>query len=107
MPAGVRRAILLTSNPNVSCASPHYGVLLHSEFTLRPPNPTPPRFAVHAYSLSKLKELICSHADANRLVVDDKLHSLYFEEYFDDLGARTIVAESKYIDRDFLEDFSE
>jgi hypothetical protein len=35
-----------------------------------------------------------------------KLHCVYFEEYFAALGARTILVEEEYVDRDFLEDFA-
>ncbi|MEO6938544.1 MAG: hypothetical protein ABI444_00155, partial [Candidatus Kapaibacterium sp.] len=35
-----------------------------------------------------------------------KLHLIYLEGYFDELDAKTIVVEKKYVDRDFLEDFA-
>ncbi len=39
-------------------------------------------------------------------MVDGKLHMLYFENYFTDLKAATILVENDYIDRDFMEDFA-
>lgn len=38
--------------------------------------------------------------------VREKRHRVYFEEYFSELGAVTIVAEYDYIDRDYLEDYA-
>ncbi|WP_437326231.1 hypothetical protein [Sorangium sp. So ce381] len=38
--------------------------------------------------------------------IDAKLHAVYFEEYFNQLQARTIVVEDGYVDHDFLEDFA-
>jgi hypothetical protein len=35
-----------------------------------------------------------------------KRHSQFFDDYFRDLGARTLLVESPYIDRDYLEDFA-
>ncbi len=36
-----------------------------------------------------------------------KLHALYFREYFGRIGAKTIVVENEYVDRDYLEDYAE
>lgn len=38
--------------------------------------------------------------------VGEKLHLDYFTEYFNELGAQTILAEHDYIDRDYLEDYA-
>lgn len=35
-----------------------------------------------------------------------KLHRVYFQEYFEALGARSIVVETEYIDKDYLEDYA-
>ena len=40
------------------------------------------------------------------MFVDAKQHIAYFKEYFEHLGARTIVVENDYVDRDWLEDFT-
>ena len=39
-------------------------------------------------------------------IINNKLHTVYFEEYFKELNTQTFVVEYKYIDHDFLEDFS-
>ncbi|HHT9106905.1 MAG TPA: hypothetical protein ACFYD7_13695 [Candidatus Wujingus californicus] len=63
-------------------------------------------FQVIPYSIDNLKKLFAEKSRASLSIVDTKLYSVYFEEYFDTLGAKTIAVENKYIDRDFLEDFS-
>ena len=61
-------------------------------------------FEVLPYSIDSLKLLLAKESSLS--TIEKKLHGLYFEEYFDGLGAKTIVAEQQYIDRDYLEDFS-
>jgi hypothetical protein len=63
-------------------------------------------FWVIPYNIDNLKGLFAKESGASLSIVDTKLHSVYFKEYFDELGAKTIAVENDYIDRDFLEDFS-
>lgn len=63
-------------------------------------------FNVVAYSADCLLDLLAKLAGSRREDVDDKLHSIYFPEYFDHLGTQTIVVEYDYVDRDYLEDFA-
>ena len=56
------------------------------------------------YSIAALKRFLSRKSTPH--VVEAKLHTRYFETYFDRVGAATIVLESEYIDRDFLEDFA-
>ena len=56
------------------------------------------------YSIASLKRFLARKTKLR--VVQAKLHSLYFENYFKRVGAKTIVIEQEYIDRDFLEDFA-
>ncbi|MBI3986680.1 MAG: hypothetical protein HY343_07165 [Lentisphaerae bacterium] len=49
---------------------------------------------------------MAEHSEATSFLVEKKLHSGYFENYFRALQAKTIIVETAYIDRDFLEDFS-
>lgn len=61
---------------------------------------------VYKYEISKLKSII---KNSHRCVSDsvlDKCHFDYFEEYFKYIGAKTIVVEKEYVDKDFLEDYS-
>lgn len=66
----------------------------------------PRPYSVVPYSIGSLKTLLAKESGAREELVDSKLHLKYFESYFDALGARTIVVERNYVDRDFLEDFS-
>jgi hypothetical protein len=63
-------------------------------------------FEVHPYSIGVLKQLLAEKSGAPLDIVHGKVHSLYFEEYFSHLGARTILVENGYIDHDFLEDYA-
>lgn len=65
-----------------------------------------PAFEVYPYSIDKLAELLSEKSLAPPRVVAEKLHRVYFEGYFGDLKARTILVENHYIDRDFLEDYA-
>jgi len=56
------------------------------------------------YSIAELKRLLSRKSEPP--VVKGKLHTRYFEAYFSHVRAATIIVESEYIDRDFLEDFA-
>jgi hypothetical protein len=64
-------------------------------------------FVVQSYSIETLVQCF---ADASRHTtydeVSEKLHRVYFQEYFEELSAKTIVIEEGYIDRDYLEDYA-
>jgi hypothetical protein len=63
-------------------------------------------FEVVPYSLPALIDLLHRKSRATLDVVESKGHLVYFDGYFGHLGARTILAEDSYVDRDFLEDFA-
>ena len=63
-------------------------------------------FRVVLYSRDNLLNLFAELAGSRREDVEDKLHSIYFPEYFDHLGAKTILVEFDYVDRDYLEDYA-
>lgn len=63
-------------------------------------------YDVIPYCIEQLLGLLATHTLAVPTEISNKLHSTYFRDYFQELGARTIVVEYDYIDRDFLEDFS-
>jgi hypothetical protein len=63
-------------------------------------------FEVTPYSIDALKRLLRRSTKASALVVGRKQHTAYFRNYFKALKAKTIVSESDYIDRDYLEDFA-
>jgi len=61
---------------------------------------------VHKYSIETLRNIIAEQADSSEDVIGRKLHHNYFEGYCDDIGVKTIVVETGYIDHDYLEDYS-
>lgn len=63
-------------------------------------------YDVLPYSIENLKDQFVKLSAASEQIVGNKLQSEYFKGYFDELGAKTIVVESHYIDRDYLEDFA-
>ncbi len=62
---------------------------------------------VHEYSFERLLDLFASVSGASLQAIEAKLHSVYFREYFNCIGAKTIVVEREYVDRDYLEDYAE
>ena len=58
---------------------------------------------VHEYSIDFLLEQFEEDGDAD--VISTKSHINYFKEYFANLGARTVIVEHDYVDKDYLEDF--
>lgn len=63
-------------------------------------------YDVLPYSIENLKDQFVKLSAASEEAVGNKLQSEYFQGYFDALGAKTIVVEKHYIDRDYLEDFA-
>lgn len=63
-------------------------------------------YAVWPYAPGRLEELLAENSEAPLEVVKEKSHAGYFADYFDEIGAQTIVVEYNYTDRDFLEDFA-
>lgn len=63
-------------------------------------------YEVHDYSIDTLRHLLRDHSGATDPVIERKLHVDYFEDYFSEIGAKTIVVELGYIDRDYLNDYT-
>ena len=61
---------------------------------------------VYQYGIEALCELLAKKSKNTLAAIKQRSHSQYFEEYFNKLQAKTILVENKYVDRDFLEDFS-
>ena len=68
------------------------------------PETTNSEVAVYTYSLAELKNQL-SRLSGNELK-HEKAHYTYFDQYLTALGAKTIVVESRYTDKDFLEDYA-
>lgn len=66
----------------------------------------PVSYRVIPYSITSLLDLLSEFSLATHDDISNKLHSVYFRDYFSEIGASTIVIEVDYVDRDYLEDFS-
>jgi hypothetical protein len=66
-----------------------------------------PAFEVFPYSFDRLVTLIAegSHHKSEK-EIRARPHAKYFEGYLEQLGAKSLLVERNYIDRDFLEDFA-
>ena len=58
------------------------------------------------YSIDNLVRLFADTSGTPEEETEQKLHSMYFREYFDELQAKTNVVERNYVDHDFLEDYA-
>ena len=64
-------------------------------------------FAVYPYTIASLIQcFVNGSAGASHSQISKKFHRIYFEEYFKELQAKTIVVETDYIDKDYLEDYA-
>lgn len=70
-------------------------------------------FTVYPYSRGTLRKLLSdSSISPEREVTDEylakykSLHFTYFDDYFEQLGAKSVIVEFEYIDRDYLEDYA-
>jgi hypothetical protein len=63
-------------------------------------------YEVHVYSFDTLRRLLAKKAKTDSQTIETKRHLTYFKGYFDAIGAKTIVVENAYTDRDYLEDFA-
>ena len=61
-------------------------------------------FEVHPFSIDTLVEAFCSASGCLEERAKSKPHFSYFQGYFEESSAKTILVENEYIDRDFLED---
>jgi hypothetical protein len=64
----------------------------------------PNTLEVVSYSPAALRSILSRQSSPD--VVGKKFRTRYFEEYFGKVNPKTIVIETPYIDRDFLEDFA-
>lgn len=63
-------------------------------------------YSVTSCSIENLIALFSEKTNTSKSHVKEKLHIIFFESYFEHLDAKTIVVEEKYIDHDYLEDYS-
>jgi hypothetical protein len=58
------------------------------------------------YSAAELVRLLVDSSEADSVFLANKQHKRFLEGYLATLGARTIVLEPEYIDRDYLRDYT-
>jgi hypothetical protein len=64
-------------------------------------------FDVQPYDLDRFVTVVAATSSGKSAAeIKASKHLVYFNKYLDKIGAKTLVAESPYIDRDFLEDFA-
>ncbi len=64
------------------------------------------KFSVLEYSIDNFRSLVESELNVSKSYLEKKLHFIYFEGYFKELDAKTILIERDYVDKDYLEDYS-
>jgi hypothetical protein len=64
-------------------------------------------FEVLPCSTDTLKEVLPKKSEISLLELDTKLHIRYFGDYFNEIGAHTLVVENEYVDHDYSEDHAE
>ncbi|HOV88030.1 MAG TPA: hypothetical protein PLM79_16865, partial [Syntrophobacteraceae bacterium] len=63
-------------------------------------------YEIHEYNIETLKKILAEEAGAEPAIIEAKAHCAYFEEYFEKIGAKTIIVEKDYVDHYFLDDFT-
>lgn len=63
-------------------------------------------FIVLPYSIGQFKECLLAFSDISREALDRKLDNDYYKDYFSTVNTKTIVVEKNYVNKDFLDDFS-
>jgi hypothetical protein len=64
------------------------------------------RYEISPYNIDHLIKLVSEKSGSSLPTINSKFHIIYFNDYFATLGAKTILVENHYIDRDFLDDFT-
>jgi len=64
-------------------------------------------FEVLPCSTDTLKSVLPKKSEISLLELDTKLHIRYFGDYFNEIGAHTLVVENEYVDHDYSEDHAE
>ena len=65
-----------------------------------------PPFSVHDYTHDTLATIMSETSGATLDEVKEKVQLRYFKEYFEGIGAKTVLVERHYVDHDYLEDYA-
>jgi hypothetical protein len=63
-------------------------------------------YTITPYTGSALQDALVKGSHDQDPTIANKNHAQYLDDYLRDRGARTMVVETRYVDRDFLEDFA-
>lgn len=67
---------------------------------------TPAAFEVHPYTHQFFMSLLARKAKKTASSMSLRIHGVYFEDYFGELSAKTMVVENHYVDQHYLDDFA-
>jgi len=64
-------------------------------------------YDIYKYSLEQLVDVMVAASEADKFDIERKFHTEYFHNYFSspDIQAKSFLAEHRYIDHDYLEDY--
>ena len=65
-----------------------------------------PACGVVPYDLAALCGLVAEASNDRAETFQESVHAEFFKSYFEELGAKTILVEGDYTDRDYLEDYA-
>jgi hypothetical protein len=65
-----------------------------------------PACGVVQYDLAVFCRLVAEASNDQPATFEKSVHAEFFKSYFEELGARTILVEEEYTDRDYLEDYA-
>lgn len=63
-------------------------------------------FEVHPYTHQFFMSLLARKAKKTASSMSLRIHGVYFEDYFGELSAKTMVVENHYVDQHYLDDFA-
>ncbi len=63
-------------------------------------------FIVLPYSIAQFKQCLLAFSDISKEALDIKLSNDYYKDYFETVNTKTIIIEKEYVNKDFLDDFS-
>lgn len=64
------------------------------------------RYELIEYSAKNLIDCLVDRNHTSVDIVLKKRHTVFFEQYFKELRAKTIIVEREYVDRDYLQDYA-
>lgn len=63
-------------------------------------------YTIVAYTANALRDALVEGSHQNNHAIRGKAHAGYLDGYLSEIGAKTMLVEREYVDRDYLEDFA-